>query len=58
MDTCYICGGPEHKPTPEHDFWPKAEAARFFAREDARLGGSLPSMTAVETLDPREAVYS
>lgn len=52
---CYICGGGEHPPTELHSFWSNADAARHFA---AIPEGVLPSMTAVETLDPREALAS
>lgn len=51
---CYICGLSEHPPTDLHSFWSNAEADRFFA---AAPEGPSPSMTATETLDPREAVY-
>lgn len=51
---CYICGGPEHAPTGLHRFWSIADARREFAAEPS---GQMPSMSAVETLDPREAVY-
>jgi hypothetical protein len=50
---CYICGGSKHAPTELHAYWPNADAARHFA---ALTDGPLPSMSAVETLDPREAV--
>lgn len=50
---CYICGRAEHPPTDEHAFWSNAEADREFSLMPA---GPMPSMTAVETLDPREAV--
>lgn len=52
--TCYVCGGQKHEPTELHAFWSITDAAREFA---AMPGGTYPSMTAVETLDPREAVY-
>lgn len=52
---CYVCGGAEHPPAELHTFWANADAARFFAAEPQ---GTIPSMTAVETLDPREAVYA
>lgn len=50
---CYVCGGGEHPPAELHTYWPNADAARYFDRQPA---GALPSMTAAETLDPREAV--
>lgn len=52
-ENCYICGEPEHAPTDMHGFWSNADAWREFAAEPT---GNLPSMTAAETLDPREAV--
>lgn len=52
---CYVCGSGLHAPTDSHDYWSTADAARHFAAEP---NGTLPSMTAVETLDPREAVFS
>lgn len=52
---CYICGGDKHEPTAEHAYWSNADADRHFAGEPV---GSLPSMTAAETLDPREAIYA
>jgi hypothetical protein len=55
MDLCYICDQPKHPRVDVHDFWSKADAARSFAAEPV---GDLPSMTAVETLDPREAIYA
>lgn len=51
---CYICGLSEHPPTELHSFWSNAEADLFFA---AQTEGQSPSMTAAETLDPREAVF-
>lgn len=52
--TCYVCGSPEHAPTELHRFWPIADARREFAAEPS---GPFPSMSAAETLDPREAIY-
>ena len=52
--TCYVCGGPEHAPYELHRFWSIADARREFYGQPS---GPAPSMSAVETLDPREAVY-
>lgn len=50
---CSVCGRPEHLEQIEgHVYWSNADAAREFAQLP---GGTVPSMTAVETLDPREA---
>jgi hypothetical protein len=58
---CFICGGGPHEPTELHRYWSNAEAeaeAAEIDRKAAAGGGPLwPSMTDVETLDPREAVY-
>jgi hypothetical protein len=54
-EPCYICGYAEHAPTPEHNYWSTSDALREFASEPT---GQYPSMSAVETLDPREAIYS
>lgn len=50
---CYICGRAEHEPDELHKFWSNAEAQRDF---EGIPDGLMPSMTAAETLDPREAV--
>lgn len=55
-NTCYVCGGGYHEPTPYHVFWSVEQAAAYFEKESQ--GGSFPSMSAVETHDPREAVYA
>ena len=58
-ENCYVCGHGPHEPRSSaggHDFWSNADAKVFFDQQDARLRAPLPSMTAVETLDPREAV--
>lgn len=61
MDRCFICSGAEHAPT-DHDFWSTREALAEATEHDRRViaaGGPIyPSMSAVETLDPREAIYS
>lgn len=54
-EACYVCGNGPHERVELHDYWSKSDAARYFAAEPS--GGSYPSMSAVETLDPREAVY-
>jgi len=58
---CFVCGGEPHEPTELHRYWSNAEAEAEAAEIDRRVaaaGGALwPSMTDVETLDPREAVY-
>lgn len=54
-EPCYVCGGAPHGRLELHDYWSTSDAARHFAGEPS--GGTLPSMSAVETLDPREAVY-
>ena len=60
MDRCFICGGEEHEPRELHTFWSTrdafAEAEEYDRRAAAAGTPSIPSMTAVETLDPREAV--
>lgn len=62
MDLCFICGGPEHAPFELHSFWSTRDAlgeAEEWDREAAKAGAaSVPSMSAAETLDPREAVYA
>ena len=62
MDLCFICGGAEHEPRELHSFWSTRDAlgeAAAYDREAAKRGGAiLPSMTAAETLDPREAIYA
>ena len=62
MDRCFICGGAEHAPTELHSFWSTrdalGEAAEYDRRAAAAGGPIYPSMSAVETLDPREAVYA
>lgn len=55
---CFICGREAHEPTPLHVYWSVADAFREAADYDARSSVSPPSMTAVETHDPREAVYA
>ena len=40
-DSCYVCGGRPHAdqpitPTSGHNYWPNADAAAYFRREDAR----------------------
>ena len=57
---CFVCGSGPHEPTDLHRYWSNAEAAAEAADQDRRIaaGGPFwPSMTDVETLDPREAVY-
>lgn len=58
VEACYVCDEGPHERTELHDYWPVSQAASEFARQDAGAGGSIPSMTAVETLDSREAVAS
>lgn len=53
-ERCFICGDGPHEPTPEHDYW-ALSAAR--AHHFGLPSGPEPSMTAAETLDPREAPY-
>lgn len=53
-ERCYVCGNGPHERVELHDYWPMSEAAAYFASEPQ---GSIPSMTAAETLDPREAVH-
>lgn len=55
---CFICGGGEHAPTELHSFWSTEDAMREAVEHDRRSSTPLPSMTAVETLDPREAVLA
>ena len=58
---CFVCGHGAHEQT-GHTYWPTADAmaeARAYDRAAAQVGASTtPSMSAVETLDPREAVTS
>lgn len=58
---CYVCGGGPHADTDLHRYWSNAAADAEFAEHDrmvAAAGGpTYPSMTAVETVDPREAIY-
>lgn len=54
-DHCYVCGDAIHAATIGHGFWSNTDARKWF---DAQPDGGSPSMTAVETLDPREAVTS
>jgi len=56
LDRCFVCGGEEHAPTELHAFWSTRDAMAEAARADARTVAPLPSMSAAETLDPREAV--
>ena len=62
MDRCFICGGAEHAPTELHEFWSTRDALGEAAEHDRRViaaGGPIyPSMTAAETLNPREAIYA
>lgn len=62
MDRCFICGDEEHEPRELHVFWSRRDAlgeAAEYDRRAAQAGAvSTPSMSAVETLDPREAVYA
>lgn len=55
---CFICGKGPHRPVDDkhskHSYWRTSDADSGFA--DQRGDGPLPSMTAAETLDPREAV--
>lgn len=51
---CFICNRAEHEPT-THEFWATDDALAFAAAEPQ---GATPSMSAVETLDPREAVLA
>lgn len=55
---CFICGNGPHEPTTTHVYWSTLDAFQEASALDARSGGSYPSMTAAETLDPREAVYA
>lgn len=61
--SCHICGSAEdHGQTwtltgKGHNFWSNADARAEARAEDARMFAPVKSMTAVETLDPREAVY-
>ncbi len=55
-DVCFICNRPAEHPHVGHDYWSNSDAEAYFAREDARTSARIPSMSAVETLDPREAV--
>lgn len=57
--TCYVCDAPgQHAPTPLHNYWSYADADAYFTGQDSRLKASIPSMTAVETLNPCEAVVA
>lgn len=57
-DACYVCGDGPHSPVinddSSHDYWSNTDATRHFGRLP---DGTTASMTAVETLDPREAVH-
>jgi hypothetical protein len=53
--TCYICGEGVHARIDVHDFWSIADARREFSSQPE---GPMPSMSAAETLDPREAVFA
>lgn len=62
--SCFICGAAEdaHTPAGEHAYWATrdalAEADEYDRKVVAAGGARYPSMSAVETLDPREAVVS
>lgn len=56
-ENCFVCGKSEHRFNGGHKFWSNAEADAYFRREAARHPAATKSMSAVETLDPREAVY-
>ena len=62
MDRCFICGGEEHAPRELHAFWSTRDAMGEAAEYDRRAAAAgtvtTPSMSAVETLDPREAVFA
>jgi hypothetical protein len=53
-ESCYVCGGGSHSPVESHNYWSTSEAEAEFAAMPS--GADIPSMSAVETLDPREAV--
>lgn len=53
---CYICNQPAEAPHVGHGYWSNADAKTYFEQETRRTVARIPSMTAVETLDPREAV--
>lgn len=55
---CFICGGAPHAPYASHEFWSVDAAFAEAHAYDARAQAAQPSMSAVETLDPREAVYA
>ncbi len=54
--TCFVCGYGPHGPLELHSFWSVADARREADEYDARAAVAYPSMTAAETLDPREAI--
>ncbi|WP_091232514.1 hypothetical protein [Microbacterium sp. 3J1] len=64
--SCFICGRAPHEPLSDEDgthaYWSNADADAEAAEHDRQVvaagGPTYPSMTDVETLDPREAVYS
>ena len=55
---CFICGEGAHVPYASHGYWSRQEAFAEAYAYDARAVGAQPSMSAVETHDPREAVYA
>ena len=58
-DRCFVCGGGPHEPTDLHSFWSEADAWAEAVEHDRKViaagGPAYPSMSATETLDPREA---
>jgi len=55
---CYVCDNPESGSHVGHTYWANEDAEQYFADETARMSAKIPSMSAAETLDPREAVIA
>lgn len=56
---CYVCDLPAEAKHVGHTYWSNADAlAEFEAQSRRVVAARIPSMTAAETLDPREAVIA